>query len=64
MSIALSAAATRLAANAANVATQMGGGTTAADVTALSQMIAVLALRNDLAQPALSLANTSVVTLG
>lgn len=64
MTIALSTAATRLSANAANVATQMGGGTTAAEVTALAAMLTVLALRNDLSFPAIKLANNSNVTSG
>lgn len=64
MTIALSTAATRLAANAANVATQMGGGTTAAEVTALAAMLTVLSLHNDLAFPAIKIANDKNVTNG
>lgn len=40
---------------AANVATQMGGGTTSAEVAGLAELLRVMALRPDLAQPLLML---------
>jgi hypothetical protein len=62
MAISIATAATRLAAAAANVATQMGGGTTAAEVTALASLLTVLAGRPADSIPLLKLANTSVIT--
>lgn len=62
--ISLSTAATRMAAAAANVATQMGGGTTSAQVTAIATLLATLSLRNDLAFPALKIGNDVNLTNG
>lgn len=61
MAISLDTAATRLAANAANVATQMGGGTTAAEVTGLAEFIRVLSTRNDLAFTAMKLGDQTKI---
>lgn len=53
--ISLTTAASRLLANAAAVATAMAGGTTTAEATSIARLLATLALRNDLAQPAIEL---------
>jgi hypothetical protein len=45
MTISCSQAATRLAANAAAVATAMASGTAAADVTAIAALMTVLSVR-------------------
>jgi hypothetical protein len=49
----LSQAATRISANAAAVATAMAGGTTTAEATALSKLLAAMALRPGEAIPLL-----------
>lgn len=55
MAIKLSAAASRVLAGRANVATQMGGGTTQAEVQGIADILDVMAKRPDLAQPILLL---------
>lgn len=55
MAISFTQASTRMAANAAAVATAMGGGTSTAEMTGLANLLATLALRPDLAIPALLL---------
>lgn len=40
---------------AANVATQLGGGTTTAEAAGIAEILKVMALRPDLAQPILML---------
>lgn len=44
---------------AANVATQMGGGTTTAEVAGFAEVMKVLSLRPDLAHPILMLCDQS-----
>jgi len=51
MAITMTQAGSRITANAANVATQMGGGTSTADAQALGALLTVLGTRPDLAQP-------------
>jgi len=51
----LSVAATRIIAAATNIATEMGSGTTAAEVQALGALLDVLALRPDLTVQAMKL---------
>lgn len=58
MAIKLSVAATRVFSGRVNVATQMGGGTTAAEVQGISDILSVMAQRPDLAQPILLLTTT------
>lgn len=57
----LSAFGTKKNSAAANVATQMGGGTTAAEVQGIAELLRVMALRPDLAQPLLMLCDQSKV---
>ncbi len=54
MAISLDTASSRMLANAAAVATAMAGGTTTAEVQAISELLKTLSLRNDIAIPALS----------
>jgi hypothetical protein len=56
----LSALATKMTAAAANVATQMGGGTTTAEIQDLAKVLTVLASRNDLIDPAIGLCYPSL----
>lgn len=67
MAILLSAAASRMLANAAAVATAMAGGTTTAEAQGIADLLLVLSQRNDLAQPPLLLSTTgktNIVTPG
>jgi hypothetical protein len=65
MAVTLTTASTRIAANAAAVATAMAGGTTTAEATALAGLLAVLAARNDLSLPSLKLlSSTDAAQLG
>lgn len=57
---ALSAMAAKVTANAAAVATAMGGGTTTAEAAGLAEMLSVLGRRNDLSINALQLANKTL----
>jgi hypothetical protein len=59
MAITVTTLAARLsAATASDVATQIGGGTTAAQVTALANLLTVLAGRADLLRPLLGITGT------
>lgn len=51
----LTSMGTKVTANAANVATQMGGGTTTAEAQAIGALLTVLGTRPDLAWPAVAL---------
>ncbi len=62
MAISFSTASSRLAANAAAVATAMAGGTTAAEVTALSQFLAAAGLKPGLSVEILRLINNVQLT--
>lgn len=67
MAILLSAAASRMLANAAAVATAMAGGTTTAEAQGIADLLLVLSQRNDFAQPPLLLSTTgkaNIVTPG
>lgn len=55
MTISVSNAASRMTTNAAAVATAMGGGTAAADVTAIAALLQVLVNRPDLLHPTMKL---------
>lgn len=55
MAVTLSTLAAEVAADAAAIATEIGGGRTTAEITALAGLLGVLALRNDLAVPAMNL---------
>jgi hypothetical protein len=55
MAISLDTASSRLLANAAAVATAMAGGTTTAEVQAISEFLKTMSIRNDIAIPAMSL---------
>ena len=60
MAITLTTMASRLsAATAATVATAIGGGTTAAQVTALANLLTVLAPRADLLLPIFQISGTA-----
>jgi hypothetical protein len=59
MAITLTNAGSRITANAANVATQMGGGTTTAEATMIGALLTILSRRPDLAQPPASLLTTT-----
>ncbi len=61
MAITISTAASRLTAAAANVATQMGGGTTTAEVQAIAEFLLQLSRRNDLAINAMQIANQTTI---
>lgn len=58
MAISLTNAASRMLAAASNVATQMGSGTTEAEVQGLADLLGLLAKRRDLSIPALELTTT------
>ena len=62
MAISIATAATRITAAASNVATQMGGGTTAAEVQAIGKLLAVLADRPDRLMGLLALVNDKQLT--
>lgn len=51
MAISMTNAGSRITANAANVATQMGGGTTTAEAQMIGALLTVLAQRPDFAEP-------------
>jgi hypothetical protein len=51
MAITMTAAGTRITANAAAIAGNMAGGTSTADVQAIGALCTVLGLRPDLANP-------------
>lgn len=53
--VTLSTLSTEIAADAAAIATEIGGGRTTAQITALAGLLSVLAGRNDLAQNAIQL---------
>jgi hypothetical protein len=55
MAVRLSVLAAEVLADAAAIATEIGGGRTTAEITALAGLLAVLGDRNDLAQPPLQL---------
>lgn len=55
MAVRLSVLAAEVAADAAAIATEIGGGRTTAEITALAGLLAVLGSRNDLAVPAMQL---------
>lgn len=57
--ITLTNAGSRITANAANVATQMGGGTTTAEAQAIGAFLTLLAGRNDLAQNVIQLMSSA-----
>lgn len=55
MTVRLSVLAAEIATDAAAIATEIGGGRTTAEITALAGLLAVLGRRNDLAVPPLEL---------
>ena len=55
MAKSISTHATNLATNAANVATQMGGGTTTAEAQGIAEILKVLSNRHDIAATVLKL---------
>ncbi len=63
MAITATTAATRLAANAAAVATAMAGGTTAAEVSGLADLLSTLGKRPDLLIPPLLLGDQTKTQL-
>ena len=62
MATKLSTLSSRMLSNAANVATQMGGGTTTAEVQNLARLLDTLSNRNDLWVPAAKLSLTNSLT--
>jgi hypothetical protein len=62
MAISVTDAGSRITANAANVATQMGGGTTTAEATAIGALLTALSSRQDLMNHIIKLANTTDAT--
>lgn len=63
MAILASVAATRMAANAAAVATAMAGGTTTAEAAGIADLLATLGRRNDLLIPPLLLGDQTKTQL-
>lgn len=55
MAVSLTTLAAEVLADAAAIATEIGGGRTTAEITALAALLQILATRRDLSQPALSL---------
>lgn len=62
MAISVTDSGSRITANAANVATQMGGGTTEAEAAGIGALLTALSQRQDLMNHIIKLANTTDVT--